>query len=199
MKLTQKRYIYSGIFSGIFFAIMYGLIDINIILSLIITVFVFISGILIFKEKDVRKYDPAKIMDYYYQTSKLLNYSNFIDDKKIKDLTISISKTSENILNIIEKRKKRITDSYNFYDYYMNLTLKIVNKYISVKSLDSEYVSKVDDYLYNINQAFEKQLNSVNQDKTVDIDKEIRLFEKVCKINDEDIEGSEESCLKKVK
>lgn len=192
MNFTQKRYIYSGIFSGIFFTVMYGLIDIDIILSLIITVFVFLAGILIFKEKDVRKYDPAKIMDYYYQTSKLLNYSNFIDNKRIKDLTISISKTSENILNIIEKRQKRITDSYNFYDYYMNLTLKIVNKYINVKSVDSKYVSKVDDYLYNINQAFEKQLNSVNQDKTVDVDKEIRLFEKVCKINDEDIEGSED-------
>lgn len=187
----QKRYIYSGLLSGIFFAICYVIIDIGILWSLLVTIFTFISGILIFKEKDIILYDPNRIMDYYYKTSKLLNYSNYIDDKKINDYIKSITKVSEQILKILEQKPKKATQVYNFYDYYMDLTLKIVNKYMQVKEIDKGYVSKVDDYLYNINQSFEKQLNNMNQSKQLDIDKEIKIFEKIVNIDENDIKGSE--------
>ena len=189
MKLTQKRYIYSGVLSGLFFIICYIIIDLNIIFSLIITLICFIAGIFIFKEKDVISYDPEKIMDYYYNTSKLLNYSNFIKDEKINKLIKNIVNTSEEILKLLEQKPKRATQVYNFYDYYLELTLKIINKYNNVKETDKDYISKVDDYLININQAFEKQLNNLNKAKKVDIDKEIKLFEKIVNIND--IEGSD--------
>lgn len=187
----QKRYVYSGILSGVFFTVCYVIIDIGILWSLLIAAFTFAAGILIFKEKDVISYDPNRIMDYYYKTSKILNYSNYIDDKKINDYIKLISKTSEQILRILEQKPKKATQVYNFYDYYMDLTLKILNKYIQVRNTDKEYVSKVDDYLKHISQSFEKQLNNMNQSKQLDVDKEIKVFEKIVNIDENDIKGSE--------
>ena len=73
----------------------------------------------------------------------------------------------------------------------MDLTLKILNKYIQVRNTDKEYVLKVDDYLKHISQSFEKQLNNMNQSKQLDVDKEIKVFEKIVNIDENDIKGSE--------
>lgn len=187
----QKRYIYSSFLAGLFFAIFYVFVDINIFISLLITFVIFLTGILIFKEKDVRVYDPNKEFDYCYQTSKLLNYSNYINDEKIKKLIKSISSSSESILNLIDSNKNKITQIYNFYDYYLDLALKMVTKYMTVRDKDKEFASKVDDYLENIDDAYKKLLNSLKQNNSIDVDREIKMFERKLNITDNDIKGSD--------
>ena len=189
----QKRYIYSSILASLFFILFYVFINLHLIVSILVTILIFGAGILIFKEKDVRVYDPNKEFEYCYKTSKLLNYSNYVDNKKIKELIKSISLISEEMLNLIEKNRSRTTDIYNFYDYYLDLAIDIVTKYMSVRDKDKEYTSKVDDYLINIDDAFKKQLNSLKKNETLDLEKEISIFEKKNKISDNNKEGSDDN------
>ena len=56
----KKRYIYASLLSGLFFIILYVVLNFGLIISLLLTVGVYVGAIFFFKEKDVRKYDPNK-------------------------------------------------------------------------------------------------------------------------------------------
>lgn len=188
MKSLQKRYIYAGLLGGIGFLITFLFLNINIFISLFITLIVYVGGVFFFKEKDVREYNADDINKYYFQTSKLLSYKDRVKDKAISDLIVKITDTSSKILAALTQKPKKVTQVYNFFDYYLPLSNAIVDKYLrllTVKDMSNDekvLFEKVDDYLLNISNQFDKQLENMYKVNELNVQEEIKIFEKACTI-----------------
>ncbi len=74
----QKRFILSALISGISFIIFYIFLDFYLIISLLLSMLIYIGGIFLFKGKDMRSYDSEAISRYYFEISKLNDYKGVI-------------------------------------------------------------------------------------------------------------------------
>ena len=200
MRQFQKRYIYAAIMSSIFFLILYlvfTIIGFNIVVRLIIpiilTIGVYIGGIFFFKKEDVRELNGESINNYYYLASKVNSEAVRTEDKDIKEITEEISKLTDSILVSLSQRPKKVEYTFNFFDYYLDISYKILYKYNSLRNKeeqtkdDKKFISSTKKYLENILDAFKKQAKNMQEAKMLDIDTEIKIFEKTSGINKENI------------
>ena len=200
MRQIQKRYIYAAILASIFFLIIYlifTLIGFNIVVRLLIpiilTIGVYIGGIFFFKKEDVRELNGESINNYYYLASKVNSEAVRTEDKDIKEITEEISKLTDNILVSLSQRPKKVEYTFDFFDYYLDISYKILYKYNSLKNKeeqskdDKKFISSTKKYLENILEAFKKQAKNMQEAKMLDIDTEIKIFEKTSGINKENI------------
>ena len=199
MKILQKRYIYAGILASCGFTITYLLLDFGLLLSLLITLMIYISGIFLFKEKDVREYDADDINRYHFETSKLASFKDRIKNKKINESIVNICEVSTKILSALTQKPKKVTQVYNFYDYYMNLLLKLIQRYNYLENkndlteLETKFLDNSENYIINIEEQFKKQLDNMYKTTALDIQKEIKMFENICSIEglDKEVEEGE--------
>lgn len=197
----QKRYIYAGILGALGFIITYLILNIHIIFSFILTIVLYIGGIFIFKEKDVREYNADDINRYYFLTSKLLNYKERVNNEDLKSDIEQISDISTKILSALTQKPNKVTQVFNFYDYYMNLTISLIDKYIILEQKDSRssketnFMNKMNTYIENIKREFIKQQDNMYKTKSLNMEQEIELFEKICAIEslDEEIDSGEDN------
>lgn len=202
MKQVQKRYIYSGIVSGIFFLLSYGILNINIIISLALTALLYLGGILLFKKEDIRELNGTNINNYYFLASKCANLAKRIDDEEITASVNSITTYVDQILVSLTQRPKKVEQVFDFFDYYLDITYKMLYRKNSIKTngeknaKDSEFNSKVNEYLKTIVNEFEKQLSNMREAKMLDIENEIKVFEHNIGIKKSDIEVGETNAIK---
>lgn len=195
MKLINKRYIYAGILGGLIFTIFLLIFNLDIIFSLILAIIGYLAGILLFKEKDIIIYDPKLIMQYSFEASKLLNYTNHTDDDNLREDIKEICMISEKLLGILEQKQNKVTQVYHFFDYYLKLGLKIMAQYRELNQKenlnDKENISlkNIPSYIRDIRKQFEKQLENMYHTKMLDMDAEIKLFKKMVPMNDISGEG----------
>lgn len=195
MKSLQKRYFYAAGLGALGFLVSYLIIDLGLIFSIFLTILIYIAGIFIFKEKDIREYDADDINKYYFQTSKILSYKNRIKDKEMIETVGSISDISSKILSALTQKPKKVTQVYNFYDYYMSLVLKLLERYAYLEKKkdktdnENKFLEKCETYLINIENEFKKQLDNMYKTSELDIEKEIKLFESICTIEGLDKES----------
>ena len=200
MRQFQKRYIYAAILASIFFLILYlvfTIIGFNIIVRLLIpiilTIGVYIGGIFFFKKEDVRELNGESINNYYYLASKVNSEAVRTENKDLKEITEEISKLTDSILVSLSQRPKKVEYTFDFFDYYLDISYKILYKYNSLKNKeeqtkdDKKFISSTKKYLENILEAFKKQAKNMQEAKMLDIDTEIKIFEKTSGINKENI------------
>ena len=122
----QKRFILSALISGISFIIFYIFLDFYLIISLLLSMLIYIGGIFLFKGKDMRSYDSEAISRYYFEISKLNDYKEKIKDKTIKEKLAKIVNVSQKITKHLESRPGNATKIYNFLDktYIGNINIK---------------------------------------------------------------------------
>lgn len=184
----KKRYIYSALLSGVLFAIIYLIVDINIFISLLLTVIAYLGGIFFFKEKDVRTYEPNTIMHYCYLISKIANYKNYIDDKKIQDDITDITENAERIIVMLQQKTNKVTQVYDGFDYFLPLTIKVIEQYFTLtkrKNLTDEekkFMNGINEFLDNIEVEMKKMLDNMNYTKMLDINSSIEVFQNGNKI-----------------
>ena len=180
----KKRYLYSLILSIITFIILYVILDFGIILSIPITLIVYIGGIFFFKEKDVRKYDPNILMHYCYLISKIDNYRNMINDNEIDNNIKDISSVAEKIIVMLEQKPNKVTQVYDGFDYYLPQTIKIIDYYIYLeekknKTIEEEkFLKEINTTLDYIENEFVKLQENMNYTKMMDINASIEMFKK---------------------
>lgn len=182
--MIKKRYIYAPLLASIAFILFYIVLDLNILLCLILTVITYIGGLLLFKEKDVRKYDPNFIMHYCYLISKLANYTNNVNDEKVKNNILDITKQAEKIINMLEQKPNKVTQVYDGFDYYLPLCIQIVEQYIYLSKKDNltkdenNFINDINKCLDGLENEFSKLLDNMNYTKMLDINSRIELFKK---------------------
>ena len=194
----KKRYIYASLLSGLFFIILYVVLNFGLIISLLLTVGVYVGVIFFFKEKDVRKYDPNIIMHYCYLISKLVHYSEMTDDKVLSKNIKEITDEAERIIVMLEQKLNKVTQVYDSFDYFLPLTIKVVEEYQGLKNKEKltaeelKFMNNSLKYLDNIELEFKKLLENMNYTKMLDINSSIEIFEDKNNLFHKQITGKED-------
>lgn len=192
-KQIQKRYYYASFLASLFFIICYGILDFDLFIVLILTTITFIGSVYFFREKDVRKYDPKIIQTYYFGISKIANYTNLIKDENITSQIKQITFLTEQILGKISERPHKVEQVYDFCDYYLNITYKILRQYHRVDIREEklkkeiEFIKKTPHYLEALIKLFNQQNKNMNEEVMVDVNSSIRVFEKTMGIDKMDV------------
>lgn len=201
MQQLQKRYLYSALLSATFFIVIYGLINFNIFISIFLTAVIYLGGIFLFKEKDIRVMDAENVNNYYFMASKCANIASSIEDEEIKEYVDKIAVYTDEILVSLTQRPKKIEQVFDFFDYYLDMTYKILQRYVlSLKhenktKKDDKFLTNTRDYIKKIVENFEKQLNNMKEARMLDIESEIRIFEHAIGLKKTDMEVGEKNEL----
>lgn len=194
----QKRFILSALVSGIAFILFYIIFDFYLLVSLLLSIVIYVGGVFLFRGKDMRLYDAQAISKYYFEMSKLNDYKEKIKDKNIRNKLAKIVNVSSKITKYLETKPNNATKIYNFLDYYLPFTTKIVTKYIEAESKDektfveNKLILKMSVYIKEVEHECDRLLEEIVKSKDKELDFEMKIFEKTSDIDFDD-EGSEEN------
>lgn len=197
MKQVQTRYLYSALVASLFFVLLYLILNFNIIITILLTILIYVGGIFLFKEKDIREFNEEYVNNYYFLASKVQNLTPEIKDKVIVKNVKEITDLTNEILTSLRQRPKKVEQVFDFFDYYLDAAYKILYKYILLlkkeekDAKDVEYIEQTSKYIENIKVSFEKQLKNMQEAKMLDIDTEIKIFEKTIGFNKDEIKVGE--------
>jgi len=192
----QKRYIYSALLTGGVFIIIYAILDFYLWISLLISIFVYIAGIFIFKSKDIRIYDEKALSRYNYDLSRLNAYKDQIKDKFIKEKIINIVDVCQKLIKYLNTKPRNATPIYNSLDYYLKFAVDRVIEYMKVENVkeksftENKLLLKMNVYLKEIeiecNNLYKEVLHS--KDKQINYEmKKFELFNDIDEGSDEDV------------
>ena len=190
----KNRYILSSVVGGAFFASSYLALNLGIIPSVAIAGISFAASALATKgsslddlgQKNLNAY-RILLEDSKKNVGKLKQIIPSIDNESIKNDVVEISRTSEKIINRLEKTPEKISQATNFLNYYLPITLKIMSKYEEIENENltsvevKSFMKRISSLIGNIKNAFDTQLNNLYSTDMVDIDAEMKVFEKVLK------------------
>ena len=94
-----------------------------------------------------------------------------------------INNTTSKIIDGIKKQPKKLKNISNFFDYYLPMTVKIVDRYDEIENQDlssrevDEFTSQTIDMLKAADEAFKNILNNLYREKIVDMDVEMKVFQ----------------------
>ena len=197
----QKRYLLSALASGLAFIILYVVLDFYLWIALILTAVIYIAGIFLFKSQDIRVYDREALARYNFEMSKLNDYKERIKDKTIKEKLAKIVNVSQKITKHLETRPRNATKIYNFLDYYLTFTTRIVTKYIEAESkeektfVENKLILKMSVYIKEVEHECDRLLEEIVKSKDQELDFEMKVFERTSDLDiDEDkLKGSEKN------
>ena len=183
----------SAIIGSAFFAVPYLALSLPILPSLAIGASAFVAGELVFK-KEVkeaffgRNKSLDKVLDEAKKQNKhILNMESSIEDEEIKKNLKEINTSVAKIIATVEKDHLKAKKLYNFFDYYLPLTVKIIDRYDEIEnqklsSKDSKkFINNTNDMVKEINFAFRKILDSLYQKDIIDTDAEMKVFNSMLK------------------
>ena len=107
-----------------------------------------------------------------------------IKDKKIYDKLTKIVNVTQKITKYLETKPTNATKIYNFMDYYLTYTTKIVTKYIEVDKkeektfVENQLFLKLNVYLKEIETECNRLLSEIAKSKDRELDFEMKVFEK---------------------
>lgn len=177
----------AAIIGSSFFAVPYLALSVPILPSLAIGVGAFFAGELLFsKEKSVDykdDYDLKKVLEQAKKQNKhLLEMRPLIGDEVIRTYLTEIHDSTAKIIRAVEKSPNKFKSIDNFFDYYLPITVKIIDRYDEIEnqklsSKDSKkfFTSSIK-MLDAVNKAFKNILNSLYQSEIIDMDAEMKVF-----------------------
>ena len=112
---------------------------------------------------------------------------NKIEDAPLRQNIRDVSETIGKIIDTIEKNPKKYNKMNNFFEYYLPVTLNILNRYDEIENqrLNSEesrkFMMQTKNMMEKINNAFKNQLANLYQSDIVDTDAEMKVFDSMLK------------------
>ena len=160
--------------------------------SLAIGVGAFCAGELVFQVK--KKTDGFKTKSMYEtlveakeKNEEIFKMKGKIEDTELVKNIEEIHDTVKNIIDTIEKKPEKYKKSSNFFNYYLPVTMNILNKYDEIENqrLTSEeskkFMESAKSMIQKINKAFKKQLSNLYQSDMIDTDAEMKVFDSMLK------------------
>lgn len=196
MKKEENDEIFTGIISaalgGVFFAIPYLALDASILLSLGVGVVAFGAGNLVFSNKNTKPAKANSTNNLYnilnkakLENAKIYAIINKVEDNDLKKNITELHETASKIIDTISKKPEKLSKATTFFDYYLPVTLKILNKYDDIENqgLEDEetltFMKNTQDMVSKIEKAFKAQLANLYQSDIIDTDAEIKVFEQM--------------------
>ena len=183
----------SAVVGSVFFAVPYLAFSLAIAPSLAIGATAFCAGELVFrtneKNKTIRRTKSiSKILKEAREKNEhIRRMRKNIESKNIRENLTEITSCVEKIINKIEKEPNKIKNIDNFFDYYLPITVKIVDRYDDIEnqnlsSKDSKkLISDTDKMITKINVAYKNILDKLYQSEIIDTDVEMKVFDTMLK------------------
>ena len=96
----------------------------------------------------------------------------------VKQIHINVAK----IIDTIEKKPEKYKNMTQFFNYYLPVTVKILNRYDEIENQrltteeSQKFMESTKNMVTKINEAFKKQLSSLYQSDMIDTDAEMKVF-----------------------
>ena len=185
----------------IIFILLFSVLNIEIIISGILAILIYIGSSLLFapnnklvllgiKDSNKQK-EYMELLDNGYENySKLVDLKNKVSKPHIKqegnDMILKISK----ILKYLEKHPNKIGENKKFFTYYLETIYKIVNSYYEISSQDvhtkeiEEVIKKTENSLTIINKSLDDQFSKMLQNDALDLDTEVDFLKSSMQMKD---------------
>ena len=197
----------SALIGSAFFAVPYLALSLPILPSVLIGASAFVAGELILtKNKKTLKeenFNLYKVLENAKkQNKRIIEAKSYINNYEIKAYLTSINESTSKIIKAIEKTPKKIKNIDNFFDYYLPITVKIINRYDEIEnnnlsSKDSKkFMSSTINMLSSIDKAFKNILNNLYQKEIIDMSAEMKVFSSMLKadgFNENELEVKEDN------
>ncbi|MBR3161530.1 MAG: 5-bromo-4-chloroindolyl phosphate hydrolysis family protein [Bacilli bacterium] len=128
-----------------------------------------------------------KIQTAKKQNKEIFNMIPKIENSSTRNSLKDIINTVDKILEVVEQNPKKGNKIDNFFDYYLPVLLKIVNKYdeIENKNLISKegksFMTKADKMIKETKDAFDTILSSLYEKDLIDADAEMKVYDLMLK------------------
>ena len=185
----KNKEIISALVGGACFAIPYAGLSIALIPSLAIGAAASVASSLILsdiKPKDTLKNNNKtlyeKVNTAKGQNKIILGFITKIQNSDTKKNLKEINETITKILNVIEKNYRKAERLNNFFDYYLPVLIKILNKYDEIENQKlvskegKNFITKADKMINDTNSAFKQLLSSLYQDDITDADADMNVY-----------------------
>ena len=184
----------SAIVGGVFFAIPYLGMSVALLPSLVIGGVAFGAGELVMsgiKGKETLKTTNLslykKIEKAKKQNKEIYKFISKVENKNTKYNLTTINVNVDKILSVVEKEPNKERRLKNFFDYYLPVLIKIIDKYDEIEDQKlvskegRQFLEKADKMIDETNKAFELILSSLYQKDIMDADAEMKVYEMMLK------------------
>ena len=102
---------------------------------------------------------------------------------QLNEINDSVSK----IIDTVEKKPKKVNQTSNFFDYYLPITVKLVERYDEIEnqklssSESKKFLQSTNKMIGEINRAYKKILSDLYRTDIVDMDAEMKVFDSLLK------------------
>lgn len=185
--------IVSALIGGAFFAVPYLALSIPVLPSLAIGAGAFVAGELVLKVEEKKKlketnYNLYKVLENAKKQNKhILEMIPQIDDEEIRKNLNEINESVTSIIKTVEKEPIKEKKLKNFFDYYLPVTIKLVDRFDEIEnqkisSSDSKkFYKATSETLAEINDVFKKFLNNLYESDMRDTKVEIKVLNSMLK------------------
>ena len=185
--------IVSAVVGGTFFAVPYLALAVPLAPSLAIGAAAFVAGELVFRTDYVKTLKETNIslynvlQDAKKKNKHILEMIPKIDDDGIKKNLKEINDTVDKIIKTIEKNPEKEKKVKNFFDYYLPVTVKLVDRFDEIEdqnisSKDSKkFYDNTSKTIEEINSVFKKFLNNLYESDMLDANVEIKVLNSMLK------------------
>ncbi len=183
----------SAVVGGAFFAVPYLALGVSVFPSLAIGAAAFAAGELVFRTDVVKSLKETNLSLYQVlenakkENKHILDSIPKLENDELKKTLNEINDTVNKIIKTIEKNPERESKIKNFFDYYLPVTVKLVDRY---DEIENQKISSSDTKKFNentlktlneINDVFKKFLNNLYQSDMIDTNVEIKVLNSMLK------------------
>ena len=188
----KNKEVISAAIGGMFFAVPYLALSVPVLPSFIIGACAFGAGELVFGDKKLTLKDTNRnlydILELAKRQNKhILDMIPLIEDESIQKELNEIHESVSKIINTISKNPEKCRQANNFFDYYLPITIKLVDRYDEIEnqkltSKDSKkFFQSTNKMICEINKSYKSILSSLYQSELVDMDAEMKVFDSLLK------------------
>lgn len=137
--------------------------------------------------KDTNRTLYQRVQDAKKQNKEILSLIPKVESGDTRKNLNEIHSTVDKILTTIENSPNKANRLNNFFDYYLPVLIKIVNRYDEVENQKlvskegKDFMVKADKMIEGTNNAFESILSSLYQKDIMDADADMKVYDMMLK------------------
>ncbi len=183
----------SAVIGGTFFAVPYLALAVPIVPSLAMGAAAFAAGELVFKKNVIPELKESNFNLYQTlenakkQNNHILDMIPMIEDENIRKDLNEINDTVTKIVKTIEKNPDREKKIKNFFDYYLPVTVKLVDRFDEIENQkisskeSKKFYESTSKTIKEINDVFKQFLNNLYESDMIDTNVEIKVLNSMLK------------------
>ena len=203
----KNKEVVSAVIGGVFFAVPYLALSAPILPSLIIGMTAFGAGELVLGDTKLTLKDTDRNLYEILEKAKkqnkhILSMIPMIEDENTKKELNEIHDSVSKIISTVSKNPSKASQTDNFFDYYLPVTIKIIDRYDEIENQklsskeSKKFIESTNKMIAETNKSYKKILERLYQAEIVDMDAEMKVFNSLLKADgfrDAEIEVKEDS------